>query len=339
MIIAPSKKRIGVLRGGPSPEYEVSLNTGKFVLQNLKDLPGDQYEPVDIFVSKSGVWHEYGYEKTPEKIVKKLDGVWNAMHGTYGEDGTLQRTLEALGTPYTGSGVLASSAGMNKILTKRLFGKFCIKTPSYIVVNKEEQFHTAVDKIFNEIPFPIVLKPANSGSSLGVFVCFNRSQLVEALHKVFAYSPNVIAEEFIQGKEATCGVVQDYRNQNVYGLLPVEVILPKNRTFYDYRAKYEDRGKEYLSPGNFSTEEMQNLKDLAVLIHTSLGLRHYSRSDFIVHPKRGVYALEVNTLPALSEKSSFVKSLEAVGSNIKEFLQHTLDKALGKDHKRNILYK
>ena len=338
MIVAPHKKRIGVLRGGPSSEYEVSLDTGKFVLQNLQNL-SEEYEPVDVFVSKSGIWHEYGYEKPPERIMKKLDGVWNAMHGTYGEDGTLQRILEGLGVLYTGSGVLASSAGMNKILTKNLFNKFGIKTPSFIVINKEEPLHNAVDKIFNEIPFPVVLKPANSGSSLGVSVSLNRSQLGDALHRAFTYSPNVIAEEFIQGREATCGVIDGFRGEDVYQLLPIEVILPKNRTFYDYRAKYEDKGKEYFAPGNFSEEERQKIKELASFIHTSLGLRHYSRSDFIVHPRRGVYVLEVNTLPALSQKSSFVKSLESVGSNIKEFLHHTLGLALGKNNKHNFLYK
>lgn len=338
-MIAPHKKRIGVVRGGPSPEYEISLNTGRFVLQNLKDLPGEEYEPVDIFVSKSGVWHEYGYEKSPQRILRKLDGVWNAMHGVYGEDGSLQRTLESLGTPYTGSGVLASSLSMNKILTKNIFNKFGIKTPVFVVINKQDSIHDSINKIFNEIPFPVITKPANSGSSLGVSVSYNKSQLVNALHSAFMYSPNVIAEEFINGKEVTCGVIEEFRDKNVYELLPIEVVLPKNRTFYDFRAKYEDKNKEYVALGNLSVEEREKIKSLASLIHTSLGLRHYSRSDFIVHPKRGVYVLEVNTLPALSEKSSFVKSLESVGSNIKEFLHHTLEKALGKDHKHNILYK
>ena len=309
--------------------YEVSLNTGRFVLQNLKDIEG--YEPVDIFVSKNGVWHEYGYEKPPERIFKKLDGVWNAMHGNYGEDGTVQKILEGLGTDYTGSKSLASSVAMNKILAKKLFDKFGIKTPVFVVVNKEESVHSAVEKIFSSIPFPVVIKPGSSGSSLGVSVAFNKQDVVSALHKAFVYSPNVIAEEFIRGREVTCGVIDDFRGENTYRLLPVEVVLPKNRIFYDFRAKYEDRGKEYFALGNLSEEEREKVKELAAVAHTSMGLRHYSKSDFIVHPKRGVYLLEVNTLPPLGEKTSFVKSLESVGSNIKEFLHHTLDKALGKN--------
>lgn len=331
MIIAPHKKRIGVLRGGPSPLYEVSLNTGRFILQNLRET--DLYEPVDIFVSKDGVWHEYGYEKSPDKVLKKLDGVWNAMHGSYGEDGVVQKVLEGIGASYTGSNALSSSVAMNKILTKRLFNKFGIKTPVFVSVNKDESMHSAVEKIFSGIPFPVVIKPASAGSSLGVSIANTKQEVANSLHKAFMYSPNVIAEEFIAGREVACGVIDDFRGENTYKLLPIEIVLPKNRTFYDFRAKYEDRGKEYFALGNLSQEEREKVKELAALVHNSMGLRHYSKSDFIVHPRRGVYVLEVNTLPPLGEKTSFIKSLESVGSNIKEFLHHTLDKALGKNHK------
>lgn len=328
MTITLNKKRVGVLRGGPSSLYEVSLNTGKFVIQNLKD--SEEYEPVDIFISKKGVWHEYGYEKKPERIIKKLDGVFNAMHGNFGEDGRVQQILESFGIPYTGSDVFACSASINKVLAKNLFKKFGIKTPSFVVVKKEEPIFSAIDKIFYELPFPIIIKPANSGSSLGVSVVFKKSDLPEALHNAFLYSDESLAEEFISGKEVTCGAINDFRDHHTYSLLPIEIRLPKNRIFYDYRAKFEYRDKDYLPLGNLSREEIEKIKEISTFIHTSMGLRHYSQSDFIVHPRRGVYLLEVNTLPPLGEKTSFIKSLEFVGSNIKEFLHHILHKTFGR---------
>jgi D-alanine-D-alanine ligase len=155
-------------------------------------------------------------------------------------------------------------------------------------------------------------------------------QIKNALKKSFEHSPRLMAEEFIDGLEVTCGVIEGFRGRNFYTLLPVEVIQNKKENFYDYDSKYKNLESRYRVPGNFKQDEKMQIEKAATMIHQALGLRHYSRSDFILHPKRGLFALEVNTLPELTHHSSFIKSLEAVGGNIREFLSHLLSKTLGR---------
>ncbi|MFH0804194.1 MAG: D-alanine--D-alanine ligase [Candidatus Zambryskibacteria bacterium] len=323
------KIRVGVLRGGPSPEYDVSLKTGSTILANLPD----KYEPLDIFISKEGVWHTSGLEKDPYKILKSVDVVVNAMHGAFGEDGTIQKFLENFGIPYTGSDSLSSALGMNKMMSKNVFSLSGLKTPHHILL-REDEGKTAEEmtKEINEnLPFPIIVKPINSGSSLGVSFVENPGQIKNALKKSFEHSPKILVEEFINGKEATCGAIEGFRGQFLYTLLPVEISQNKKDAFYDYDSKYKNLESRFKIPGNFNEDEKRQIQEATTLIHKALGLRHYSRSDFILHPRRGLFALEVNTLPELSHRSSFIKSLEAIGSNIKEFLSHLISKTLAKE--------
>jgi len=320
------KIRVGVLRGGPSSEYEVSLNTGKTILMNLPE----EYDPLDIFISKEGVWHMSGIEKNPYKILKTVDVVINAMHGAYGEDGTVQKYLENFGIPYTGSDSMASALSMNKIMSKDIFNRFGLKTPHHVLIEKSEDGVTKemINKINENLPFPIIIKPINSGSSLGVTIADNATQVKDALNKSFEHSSKIMAEEFIRGKEATCGVIENFRGQNFYTLLPVEIVQNKKDLFYDYDSKYKNLESRYKISGSFNENEKFKIQETASLIHKILGLRHYSRSDFILHPKRGLFVLEVNSLPEITHRSSFIKSLEAVGGNIKEFLSNLLSKTL-----------
>lgn len=322
------KIRVGVLRGGPSPEYEVSLNTGKTILANLPE----EYEPLDIFISQDGIWHTGGLEKDPYKILKSVDMVINAMHGAFGGDGTVQKFLENFGIPYTGSDSISSALGMNKMMSKNIFRRSGLKTPHYMLAEKSEDGVTKemVSKINENLPFPLIIKPLNSGSSLGISFVDRPSQIKEALERSFEHSPKLVVEEFIDGKEATCGVIEGFRGQNFYTLLPVEISSGEKNIFYDYDSKYKNLESRHKIPANFREDEKTQIQEATALIHKALNLRHYSRSDFIVHPRRGLFVLEVNTLPELSHRSSFIKSLEAAGGSIREFLSHLLSKTLGK---------
>lgn len=350
------KIRVGVLRGGPSPEYEVSLNTGKTILANLPE----EYEPLDVFISEDGAWHTAGLEKNPYNILRMVDVVVNAMHGAYGEDGKVQKFMENFGVPYTGSDSMASAVGINKIMSKNIFNNYGLKTPHHIIINENEDESDLVNKIDKGLPFPVIIKPISSGSSLGVSYIEKASQIKDALKKSFEHSPKLMVEEFINGKEVTCGVIEDFRGERLYTLLPVEIkpqLRPnfailyaqgydeskkatlgkqgyagqaKQKTFFDYDSKYKNLESRYKIPSSFKEDEKLEIQKAASLIHEALGLRHYSRSDFIFNPRRGLLVLEVNTLPELSHHSSFVKSLEAVGGNIKEFLSHLITKALGR---------
>jgi len=318
------KLRVAVLRGGPSSEYDVSLNTGAAVLKYLPE----KYLAHDILISRHGVWHRDGVERNPERALNHIDVVFNALHGEYGEDGKVQRILETLHVPYTGSDSIASAHGMNKHLAKKTFSNNGIKSPYHTTINAHDNIKEKLDHVFHHFLLPIVVKPASAGSSVGVTVVKSFNDLEGALLKAFAISDIALIEEYIRGREATCGVIDNFRGEKVYTLLPVEIIHPKEHDFFDYDAKYGGKSQEIV-PGNFSEAEKYEIQRLAKLAHEKLGLRHYSRSDFIVHPRRGVYILEVNTLPGLTTESLMPKSLNAIGFNFPDFLDHLLTLAIG----------
>ena len=318
-----NKIRIGVLRGGPSSEYEVSLKTGSSVLKNLPD----KYHPIDIFIDKGGVWHIHGIPNEPHEIFQKVDAVFNALHGEYGEDGKVQKILDTFSIPYTGSKTLPSAVGMNKALAKNVFKSHGIKTPYHRVESKSEDIAEIAIRLFKTFPMPAVVKPVASGSSVGVSIAYDFQELKDALSKAFEYSDTALVEEYIKGREATCGVVDNFRGRDIYSLLPIEIIKPEKSEFFDYDAKYCG-GSQEICPGNFSQKEKEAIQELAVAAHKALGLRHYSRSDFIVSPRRGIYILEVNTLPGLTDESLLPKSLNAVGCSLPDFLDHLITLAL-----------
>jgi D-alanine-D-alanine ligase len=329
--------KVGVVRGGVSPEYSVSLLTGGNVLSHLRGQKLSlKYKPIDILIDKDGVWHLNGLPIEPHELIHKVDVVFNALHGDYGEDGKIQQVFDQLAIPYTGSGAFASAVGYNKVSSKEKFLRSGIKTPKHMlfpVYNKDsdgDMVHYAKHcalHVARSMPPSWIVKPVASGSSVGIHVCKTTADLV---HVFIEYAEKNIAplvEELIHGKEATVAVVEGFRGQEYYSLPPIEIRIPKKKVFFDYDAKYTGMSEE-ICPGNFSPDEKIELEHLARLIHKSLGLSHYSRSDFIVHPKRGIYALEVNTLPGLTNESLTPKALYAVGAEMHEFIDHIIEMAL-----------
>jgi D-alanine--D-alanine ligase len=310
---------VGVLRGGPSSEYEVSLKTGASVLTALHP---ERYEARDIFIDRAGVWHVHGAPVTPEKALRGVDVVFNAMHGEFGEDGTVQRILDALNVPYTGTGARASSVAFDKHRTKEAVKKLNIKTPRALLLTELTDPEAQAFEIFRSFPHPAIVKPAAAGSSVGTTLADNYHALAWGLEQAFKLSPKVLVEEYIKGKEATVGVIDNFRNEQTYALMPVEIIPPPEQAFFNYEAKYSGKSIERV-PGNFKDAEKEELMRMARAVHEGLGLSHYSRSDFIVSP-RGIYFLEVNTLPGLTTESLLPKAVEAVGSKLPEFLDHVI---------------
>ena len=318
-----SRKKVGVLRGGPSSEYEVSLKTGKSVIDNL----ADRYEVLDIFIDKEGVWHYLGTPIKPEHVFKKVDVIFNALHGAYGEDGTVQKLLDTFNIPYTGSTALASAVGMNKVLSKNVYKNSKLKTPLHKTISRSDDIKKEVINLFKTFPMPAVVKPVNGGSSVGTAIATTLTDLEIAVFDALKYSDTALIEEFIAGKEATCGVIDNFRDENIYALLPVEIRKPDESAFFDYNAKYGGQSQE-ICPGNFTEVEKRMVQQMAQEAHKGLGLRHYSRSDFMIHPKRGVYILETNTLPGLTGESLLPKSLKAVGCSLPDFLDHLIKMAI-----------
>ncbi len=315
------KTRVGVVRGGPSSEYEVSLKSGASV---LKHIPTEKYDPIDILLTKKGEWIVEGKMSDLGTIANKVDILWNALHGEFGEDGKVQRMFEHFRIPYTGSSVLPSAIGMNKKLAKERFAELGISSPKGTSVDLDDDLEDLVFQIFKSYALPVVVKPATSGSSVGVTIAKSFEELMAGVEGARKFG-DVLVEEHIRGREATVGVI-DGADGTCYALHPIEIVPAKEKAFFDYEAKYEGKSQE-ICPGNFKLAEMNELRELAARIHRGLGLRHYSRSDFIVSP-RGIYALEVNTLPGMTEGSLIPLALRTAGVGLGEFIDHVLQLAV-----------
>lgn len=323
------KIRVAVLRGGPSSEYDVSLKSGAGVLSNLPV----SYKGIDIFIDKKGEWHIEGAPMKAHDLVKKADVAFIALHGEFGEDGKVQKLFEDLQMPFTGSKSLASAIGMNKDLSRQVFKQHGIPVAHARVIEKNKKVSNKelAQDLWTTFTQPCVVKPNSAGSSVGVSIVHTSQELESALEKAFQFGDKIIVEEYIKGKEGTCGVLEEFRNEKLYSLLPIEIVPRKGHDFFDMEEKYSDTNFEVeICPGNFSKKESADLQKFALLAHKAIGARHYSRTDFMIHPKRGILALEINTLPGLTPDSLLPKELKAVGSSYVELLDHLIKLALKK---------
>jgi D-alanine-D-alanine ligase len=316
---------VGVLRGGPSKEHEVSLASGAAVLSALSP---EHFTVRDIYIDKQGQWHERGRAMDPADVLRTMDAVLIALHGEYGEDGEVQKVLERAGVPYTGSDSFGSFIAMHKVMAKEKAKQLGIRTADYRYIESLEQMEPVLQDVVRSFMQPVVVKPVRWGSSVGVSLVTGYAPLHDAVSKLLHEGAGgVLIEEFIKGTEATSGVVENLRGEALYALPSVEIIPPHDASFFTYDAKYSGATRE-LTPGRFPKNIQKELADSARAMHQALGLRHYSRSDFIVSPK-GVYYLETNTLPGLTRQSLLPKSLEAIGVSFSDFLFHLIDLAMG----------
>lgn len=299
-----SRKRVAVLRGGPSDEYNVSLKSGGHVLSLLREL-SDVYDPIDIFISKSGEWHREGLVYEPHHALGHVDVVWNALHGSYGEDGQVQRVLESLKIPFTGSGALASALSMNKEMAKNLYREHSLPTPGFELVTEDSFNDDQLIKIFRTYLHPVIVKPANATGSLGIHLAQTFQELKSAIKETFEYSPRVIVEEHVKGDDVSCVVVEGANGERIYSFEPVRVETKK-------RVK------------RLSKEENKSVEDMAKRAHEILGMRHYSTSDFIITPKRKIYILETNSQPILHRNSILHQALASNNWHHNDFVDHVL---------------
>ena len=301
------------------------MRTGASVLSALA---GSPYEPVDVVISKAGEWIVGGYPRTPKDALATIDIVFIALHGSYGEDGTVQRLLDLLGIPYTGSGAYASSVAMNKLLTKEHLYDLPFRMAPHMRVTKGRNTDIAriahrLEELFGH---ECIVKPVSGGSSVDTYVTRGTGELVRALTQTLQNREEVLVEQRIRGREATIGVVERFRNQDVYSLPPIEIVPTTEDLLFSYDAKYSGKTEE-ICPGRFSAEEKRDLAAYAMAVHQTLNLSQYSRSDFIIGSD-GIYFLEVNTLPGLTAESLVPKELDAVGCAYKDFVIHLIDDTL-----------
>lgn len=315
------KKRVAVLRGGPSSEHDVSLLSGAAVLQALTD---SGYDCRDIVITRDAEWLHNGRMRTPAEQLLGVDVVFIALHGTYGEDGQVQRLLEQLQIPYTGSGALTSALAFDKIKTKELVLQQAARTPNYRPAKrhhlKDPRFITQLEA---DLGTTLFVKPVASGSSDGSAMISDADSTFDVIAGILNDYDEVLIEEYIAGTEATVGVLEYFRGEELYALPVVEIIPPEQAGFFDRQVKYDGSTKEIV-PADIHTDIRDELQRIARLAHQELGCRHYSRSDFLIRDGE-IFFLETNTLPGLTSESLFPKAADAVGLPFRDLVVHLVE--------------
>lgn len=297
--------RVAVMYGGDSTEREVSLDTGKAVLEALQS---------------RGINAE-GWDPAERNLVEfagaGFDRVWIALHGPGGEDGALQGALQWLKLPYTGSGVMASALAMDKIRSKRLFRAAGIATPDDVVLHKPGDANIAAD----ELGFPLVIKPSGQGSSVGIGMVFEQDDLADAVDLALSFGEPAMAESYIVGSESTVAVLQGQ------ALSSIRIETP--RAFYDYRAKYESEKTEYFCPGTDDAELEKRLHDAAVAAFAALGCSGWGRVDFMTGNDGKPQVIEINTVPGMTSHSLVPMAASEAGIDFPELCWRVLETSIG----------
>lgn len=326
--------KVCVIYGGMSTEHEVSLQSSKNVIDNLDK---DKYKIYPVFIDKNGEWiHNDKKLKDIVEFLSKMDVVFPVLHGKYGEDGTIQGMLELLKIPYVGCNVLSSSLCMDKVYAKFMFEKANINQAKYIYIKDENIYvneeldetrleNDEIVKLVEEkLKFPVFVKPANSGSSVGVKKANNGPELIVALQNASIYDRKVLIEEEIVGKEVECAVLgNNYPQASTVG----EIIAAD--TFYTYDAKYNNKESKIKIPANIDEAKIDEIRKIAVKAFKALDCVGLARVDFFVQKDTDkVYLNEINTMPGFTEISMYPKLWEYSGLSYKELLNKLIECAL-----------
>ena len=302
---------VAVVMGGPSAEREVSLNTGAAIASALREAGYTNVVELDLDP------HNFAAQLAE----CKAEVVFNAVHGLYGEDGRLQTLLEICNIPYTGSGMVASVVCMDKVLTKRMLRDAGVPTPKCLILNSGDA--DIKEQIMQTFTLPVVIKPASQGSSIGVEIVKEEAQLDEALASAFKYSRDILAEEFIAGKELTVAMMQ--KDGEVVAL-PVIHIAPHSGT-YDYHSKYTKGATEYICPADLDEETTKKVQEIAKHAYRVLGCSGVARADVMLDEAGSGYVLEINTVPGMTATSLVPKAAAAVGMSFPELCDIILQSA------------
>ena len=296
--------RVAVMYGGDSSEREVSLDSGKAVLAAL------QSRGIDA----------HGWDPAKRGLIafadEGFDRVWIALHGPGGEDGALQGALQWMGMPYTGSGVMASALAMDKLRSKQLFKQAGIDTPEYAVVWNSGDAKLAADKL----GYPLIVKPAGQGSSVGISKVFAAEELPAAVDLALELGGPALAERCIIGTETTVAVLQGQ------ALASIRIETP--RVFYDYRAKYESNKTEYHCPGTDDAELERRYHDAAIAAFAALGCTGWGRVDFMTGSDDIPQAIEINTIPGMTSHSLVPMAAKAAGMDFAELCWRILETSM-----------
>jgi len=343
--------RVGVLFGGRSGEHEVSLASATSVIRGLDP---DQYEAVPIGITKDGHWlvGEGAVKMLPEVLkggrrvmltadpteaalvpldrgagAQRLDVIFPVMHGTFGEDGAIQGMLELAGLPYVGAGVLGSAIGMDKDVSKRLCQEAGIPVVPWITVHRwqwEKEPEAVRAEIEGKFEYPVFVKPATLGSSVGMSKVHNAEELAPALNAACEYGMKILVEQAVTAREIEVSVLGNHEPQ---ASVPGEIV--PHREFYDYTAKYLEDGTQLIIPADLKPSQVTKIQSLAIKTFRTLELSGMARVDFFLERKGGkLYLNEANTIPGFTSISMYPKLWEASGISFRELIDKLIDLAL-----------
>jgi D-alanine-D-alanine ligase len=317
------KLRVAILYGGRSGEHEISIRSAKAIMEHMDT---SKYERIEYFIDKNGKWNPRPILPEPG-AQPEIDVVFPVLHGTFGEDGTVQGLLELADLPYVGAGVLASSVSMDKELMKRVCLERMLPVVDYGTVTREKQ---DLDGIVQRIPFPMFVKPANLGSSVGISKVRNREELEAAVRLAAEYDRKVIVERGIIGRELECAVLG---NEAPLASLPCE-ILP-SRDFYDYEDKYLLDRAQTKVPADLSAERTEELRRLAVECYRAVECEGMARVDFLLEAATDrLYINEINTIPGFTSISMYPKMWEHSGIPFAALIDQLIELALERDRRK-----
>ena len=299
--------KVGVLYGGKSAEREVSLMSGAGVCEALRSRGVDAH----LF--------DTGLRGIVELAQERFDRVFIALHGRYGEDGTLQGALELLGIPYTGSGTMASSLAMDKIMTKRVWLEACLPTPRYVVIAQDDEVPAAVAAI----GLPLIMKAPHECSTLGIVRVAEAEHALPAFREARKYDSVVLVEQFITGRELTVAILGS--GADAQALPVIEIVAPQGN--YDYEHKYFSDDTRYLCPAPIDSGIAARVADICVRAYRALGCEGWGRADVILDGEGGLWLLEINTSPGMTGHSLVPMAAKAIGMSYPDLCLRILEQA------------
>lgn len=324
-------KKIGLLMGGLSSEREVSLQSGEYIF-NYLDKSKYIVKTVEWLKNNSfKVYKDNNFDEimTEYENINSLfsnesfDVIFLALHGTDGEDGTIQGFLELINMPYTGSDMKSSLIGMNKYISKLIIKDNNFDTPKYLFKDNSKKVNEFKNEIIDIIGFPCVVKPNSSGSSIGTSIVKNDKELMEALNVAEKEDSEVLVEEYIDGTEITIAILED--KGEVVALPIVEIVTEAE--FFDYESKYDMSRTKEIIPARIDKEIEKEAKKLAINVHKTLGCNGYSRLDVLIKDNK-LYIMEINTLPGFTKESLFPKVVKVGGYKVTEVLDLLIESSI-----------
>ncbi|MEK4090516.1 MULTISPECIES: D-alanine--D-alanine ligase [unclassified Viridibacillus] len=354
------KKKLGLLYGGKSAEHDVSLSTARAVTQALNF---DKFDVFPIFITRDGEWRKGDQLTAPAESIEQLqigkgtqdsipndvssfllnkdekefDVIFPLLHGTNGEDGTVQGLLEVLNLPYVGNGVLASSAGMDKVVMKQLFEHAGLKQVPYVYFIRKEwnkSQDALIAKMEEELTWPMFVKPANLGSSVGISKASNREELIKAIDLASKYDRKIIVETGIVAREVEMGVLG---NDSPKVSVPGEIKPVTD--FYDYDSKYNDNNTGLIIPAPVTTDVVERMKDMAIRAFKVLDCSGLVRADFFVTADDDIVINEVNTMPGFTPVSMYPILWQHTGVTYSDLIEQLIDLAIERhDEKQQLQY-